>query len=55
MDGLAGLLIVDPREGEVDPIQEAHEYVLDQPMVIQGWSHEQHKDLEVRYLTRLHR
>jgi len=54
MDGLAGLLIIDPEEGVEDPIQTRYSYTLDLPMVIQDWSHEQHKDLETRYLTRLH-
>ena len=53
MDGLQGMIVVLPAEGQTDPIMAAYNYAHDEQLVVSDWAHDVAADLDTRYLTRI--
>jgi len=52
-DGIYGVIVIEPAEGEVDPVKERTPYTDDQVVTLQDWVHETYHDVSTRYNTRI--
>jgi len=53
MDGVAGTIVIDPRDGEKDPAKVLTPYDFDQDVTVRDWAHETGAELVTRYKSRI--